>query len=574
MKLIKISIAFILLLSISLQSCLDLDPKADLAETNLWKNAEHYRLFASQFYGWTRDFKSMDASIHWDGRSDLVTASTTDIYSNGTNTIPISDNDIIPYKDIYNKIRQANILLEKSESYAIPTDIKTYVGEAKFFRAYLYFELLQLFGDVIIVKKTLDITSPELKTARNPRSEVVDFIIEDLQDAILKLPAHKTISTSEAGRVSSEAASAFLSRVALYEGTWQKSRNNETRGKALLDVAAIAAKDVIDSETFALFNPEELGTQSYKYLFILENVQSNPANIGKTANKEYIFARRHDESINAIGYNITKGRFANSGVNFITRKMTNMYLQSNGLPVNPSTWDYSKMDSEFKNRDNRMTNSLMVAGKTYWSNAGARVTWAGDTEDIASAAIKSLNPVYGSGYQNQKWATERLVADTREGYDFPIIRYAEVLLNYAEAVFERDQNISDEDLNISLNLVRLRVNPDMPKLSNNFVSVNGLDMRTEIRRERTVELFDEGFRLDDLKRWKTAEVEMPMDLLGVKWLGTEFQTKWPNVSYSKNSDGCLILETGRKWEQKNYLLPLPADQVQLNPNLGNNPGWN
>ena len=109
-----------------------------------------------------------------------------------------------------------------------------------------------------------------------------------------------------------------------------------------------------------------------------------------------------------------------------------------------------------------------------------------------------------------------------EGYDYPVIRYAEVLLNYAEAVYERDDAISDDDLNISLNLVRNRINKSMPKLSNNLVTANGLNMREEIRRERTVELFNEGFRIDDLKRWKTAETEMPKDFLGIKWTGTEY----------------------------------------------------
>ena len=112
----------------------------------------------------------------------------------------------------------------------------------------------------------------------------------------------------------------------------------------------------------------------------------------------------------------------------------------------------------------------------------------------------------GSGYQNQKWATERRVEDNYEGYDYPIIRYAEVLLNYAEAVFERDGQISDEDLDISLNLTRQRVNPDMPKLTNDFVRQHGLGYcRQKFRRERTIELYNEGFRIDDLKRWKTAK---------------------------------------------------------------------
>ena len=164
--------------------------------------------------------------------------------------------------------------------------------------------------------------------------------------------------------------------------------------------------------------------------------------------------------------------------------------------------------------------------------------------------------------------------DKKEGYDFPIIRYAEVLLNYAEAVYERDDKISNTDLNISLNLVRLRVNPAMTPLTNELITQNaGMDMRTEIRRERTIELFNEGFRLDDLKRWKTAETEMPQDFLGIRWTGTEFQNKWPGVTNERNSDGFIILESGRKWEDKHYLYPLPTDQLQLNPNLKQNPGW-
>jgi hypothetical protein len=113
----------------------------------------------------------------------------------------------------------------------------------------------------------------------------------------------------------------------------------------------------------------------------------------------------------------------------------------------------------------------------------------------------------------------------------------------------------------------------MPKLSNAFVATNSLNMRTEIRRERTVELYNEGFRVDDLKRWKTAEVEMPQDMLGIKWTGTEFQTKWPGVTRNRNTEGAIIMETNRTWLEKNYLYPMPADQLKLNSNLKQNPGW-
>lgn len=552
-------------------SCLDLDPKDQIADGNYWQEASDFKLFANQFYGWTRDFSnSVYDAPHSDKRSDLILdKSGTNVYSNGTNSIPTGDNN---YTDNYNRIRRTNILLQKAESYGNQSDIEQYIGEAKFFRAYCYFELLQLYGDVIITKKPLDVTDPEMKVARNDRSEVVDFMIQDLKDAAGQLPLTSAV---ENGRVGSEGAWAFLSRVALYEGTWQKFRGNEARGKELLDVAAKAAKEVINSKNFSLYTPAILGDSAQKYMFILEDVKSNPAGLLKASNTEYIFSRRHDETLNPIGKNITKECLANAQQ--IAQKFAALYLCQDGLPIEKSSLYLFKVDGiiahEYQNRDNRMLYTLCVPGGYYWSNENSRVNWTSDAADKASASIKGYSPANGSGYANQKWAAERKVQTNSEGYDYPVIRYAEVLLNYAEAVYERDDAISDDDLNISLNLVRNRINKSMPKLSNNLVTANGLNMREEIRRERTVELFNEGFRIDDLKRWKTAETEMPKDFLGIKWTGTEYATKWPNVSYAKNSDGYIILETGRKWESKHYLYPLPTDQLQLNPNQKQNPGW-
>lgn len=558
---------------LTFQSCLDMEPKTQLADTNYWQTPDHFKLFATQFYGWTVDFKQLDDSPHSDVRSDLRTGITLDVYSNGTNSIPSSDKT---YTNNYNRIRQVNTLLQQAEGYAAPADIETSVGEAHFFRAYCYFDLLQVYGDVIITRTPLDIDSPEMQMARNSRDEVVDFILEDLEEAIRLLPEANEISSKDEGRLSSQAASAFLSRVALYEGTWQKFRNggqNNDRSSALLDIAATSAHDVIESGFFELFAPEELGTEAYKYLFILENDKSNPAGITKSGNKEYIFTRRHDPTLASIGFNITQGRLGNAV--YVTRKMANMYLQSNGLPINPQTWDYSKVDSEFKDRDNRMSNTLMIPGHTYWGTGGGRIDWTGSAEEIANASHKNFMPSTGTGYFPHKWCCERDGVPTgMEAYDYPIIRYAEVLLNYAEAVFERDDKISDEDLAISLNLTRKRVNPNMPDLTNAFVSANNLDMRTEIRRERTVEFYDENFRIDDLKRWKTAEEEMPMNLTGVKWRGTEYETKWSDASSkTMDAEGCIIYEQGRVWEEKHYLYPLPMDQLKLNPNLKQNPGW-
>ena len=120
----------------------------------------------------------------------------------------------------------------------------------------------------------------------------------------------------------------------------------------------------------------------------------------------------------------------------------------------------------------------------------------------------------------------------------------------------------------------------MPALTNAHVTANNLNMRDEIRRERTVELAFEGFRRDDLRRWKLAETVMPMALKGVKFVGTEYQTRYPDltvgVDIQVDANGFIIAEPAgsRQFVAKHYLMPLPLQQIQLsNGTLDQNPGW-
>lgn len=573
MKRYFIKIACLATIVVAATSCLDLDPKDSMGDNLVWSSADNFQLYANQFYGYTRDFQQSTTYTsgngladgpHSDLRSDLIATSSINSFSQGTNTIPTTDPN---YSTTYKRIYYTNLLLKNAESYSNPEDIKVPVAEAKFFRAYLHFELVQLYGDVILLTKPLDIGSGELTSARNDRGEVIDQIVLDLQEAAVDLP----ISATEKGRLTQGAANAFLSRVALYEGTWQKFHSNNTsRADALLTIAKNAAKSVMDEGVYELFYNSLLGVQSYRYMFILEDAaQCNPAGLSTTANKEYILARRHFNG-DKLSLNITHAAVGN--VYWPTQKFANLYLCADGLPIDVSSQfsGYSTPATEFQNRDNRMATTLIKHGQSYWNNDGKwRTTWTDD--DLSSCLTMDVRS--NSGYQNQKWGAERQVADYYETYDYPVIRYAEVLLNYAEAVYELSGSISDEDLNQSLNLVRLRVNPDMPKLSNSLVSANGLDMRDEIRRERTIELFLEGFRIDDLKRWASADTEMPQNQLGVKYRGTWFETNWTAQARAVDSNGNVILYDNRTWAEKNYLYPLPSDELQLNPNLDQNEGW-
>lgn len=577
MKIYKITNLFAaLLLLLGTSSCLDFEPQQQLADGNYWSQPSDFKLFANNFYGYIRTFTAAteyksEKPAHSDYYSDLITnVNQRNYYSNGSNAVPEKDGN---YGSNYGHIRRCNLLLEKAESYGgNRADIQVYEGEAYFFRAYSYFDLLQLYGDCIIVTRPLEVGAPEMSLPRNDRSEVVDFIIKDLRDAIAMLPAQSKIT--EAGRISSEAAEAFLSRVALYEGTWQKFRGNEVRGHELLDIAAKAAKNVIDCGAYRLFYDQRLGVTSQKYLFTLVDEMCNPAGLTKSANHEYIITRRYDPVLYPIG-SVTAS-FLNNAI-WVSSKLADMYLCQNGLPIeyggvkNPQFKGYDKIDSEWENRDNRMRYNLMKPHDNFWSCVNGRTTWDANDKNPQYADFK---PNKGTGYNNQKFCQEVACDAKKEAFDYPVLRYAEVLLNYAEAVYERDGAISDADLDLSLNLVRLRVNPEMKRLSNALISSNpGIDMRTEIRRERTIELYLEGFRLDDLKRWKTAEVEMPMDITGIVRQGTEFETVYSTCPYNINADGRIIIETGRKWAEKNYLFPLPIDQFQLNPNLKQNPQW-
>jgi hypothetical protein len=584
--------SIVLLTQNSCKKALDLAPLDQLSDASYWKSTNDFMMAANKFYTFQRTFNDVIFdNPHFDGRADYTAQNA---FSRGVNTIPVTDG---VYNTAYGRIRDVNVLISKASTYAVPADIKKFVAEAKFFRAYIYFDLLQLYGAATIVSTPLDVTSKELQAPRDSRDAVVDFIMSDLNAAIPDLPFEKDNIATDKGRITKGSAQAFLSRVALYEGTWQKFRNGPAaRFNALLDVAISSSNAVITGNEYALFAPPQLGDSAQKYLFILENQKSNPANITKAANKEYIQANRYDQTIRQIRTNVS-----HTGAPTFSRQLVNLYLSKDGLPIekSPLFQGYATMTSEFQNRDNRMRYNMRYAGGYYWKgNNNWHINWDWSPQDIANADGGAYKPYLNTlgGYASQKWVSERQVVDNEEGYDYPVIRYAEILLNYAEAVYERNGAITDADLDKSLNLVRQRVNKTMPKLSNAFVAANGLDMRREIRRERTIELYAEGFRLDDLKRWHNA-VDGPslggdnedvligpnvlkLPILGVKWAGTEFQTIWPSQSgtakYSSANpflNGALIIDAARSFSEKNYLLPIPSQQIQLNGSLTPNPGW-
>jgi hypothetical protein len=206
------------------------------------------------------------------------------------------------------------------------------------------------------------------------------------------------------------------------------------------------------------------------------------------------------------------------------------------------------------NRDERLNATIMKRGDDY-------------TLGKFGVAGLSFNKI---GYCPRKFCNSMDYSSAASHIDFPIIRYAEVLLTYAEAKYELSESISDADLESTINLLRSRAG--ITPLTNAFVTANDLNMREEIRRERRVELAIEGFPYWDLIRWKTAEIELPKAVLG-SYFFEEFGTSVTTILTPDNIILTQQADTRRFRVDRDYLWPFPVNELALNPALKQNPNW-
>ena len=257
--------------------------------------------------------------------------------------------------------------------------------------------------------------------------------------------------------------------------------------------------------------------------------------------------------------------------------MAEMYLSDTGEIAD---WDYKTSYTSFlENKDPRFKMCFRAPNSYIWCYSNGHINWKGDEIDKSNQRLWVATDL---GYTNNKWVTERSLNVKEWGIDKPLIRLAEIYLNYAEAVFEKEGSITDEQLNASINKIRDRVG--MVHLTNTSIPA-GSDMLNEIRRERAVELYLEGFRYDDLRRWAKAETEMSSDFEYL-YVGPESAFLLPRTDNGCNtgmplpekvsSAGYAIKQESsrRRFEKKHYMLPLPSSQIELNSALKQNPYWN
>lgn len=576
----KKRILYLLLASVSFSSFISCDinevPETTMSDANFWNTVADIRLAANYFYSTIPGLTLADVTVdNWS--TDAYPNTSSNNISDGSRATPATSTD---YN--YNGIFQANKLIEKSEEVIKNggdlTQINWYVGEARFFRAWYYFEMFKRFGGVPLITKTMTVDDPDIFKVRASREELFQFILDDLDYAISVLRSADELNTAkEYGRISKTAALAFKSRVALFEGTREKFHNYGEQKKHLT-IAKEAAEAVINSSAHALFTASAVGSHGE----VINNAYFNlfqEAGEGRS-NKENIIVKTYGINRDNSVISTPVQRYYEGNSVVPTQNFVDNYLMADGLPIEKSPL-YQKPDKSmthaqyFSKKDPRMSFSIFKRGDEF----------------ISSSNYTIPNPSYQrSGYGIRKYAKKDFWTLQASYIDRPVIRYAEVLLNYAEAVYELDGTISDMVLDQTINALRGRlpqvnIGTDaapnyvaMPKLTNAFVNSNGLNMRTEIRRERKVELAFEGHGYWDLIRWKTAEIELPKALLG-SYLFTEYLTatgdKWSDKTLV-NDQNYIILQpaTLRRFDKdRDYLWPLPTSELAKNVKLEQNPNW-
>lgn len=590
-------------LAVTVAGCskvLDREPQDSISDLNYWQTADELKLFCNNFYP-ILYIPDKDA----DNQSDNCVPNSPDQWLYNLSTVPSSGGGWAYTNWAY--IRNANYFLTHYQTATgTEQEIKEYLAEIHFFRAYEYFNKVKDFGDVPWINKDLNVNdSSFLYKPRTDRKIVIDSVIADLKFAVDNLPLPDQV---ELGRLHKYAAEQMLARVCLYEGTWMKYRN-QSGWEAYLEQAATVAKDIMDNGGYAIYKPQsqyyfkagevvdgKTHTVAdkdyllpYKAQFIQEDLTKNPECV---LPKIY----RLDQLTSGLSRSVDE-----AGVG-VSKDLIEAFLCADGKPIALSSM-YKGDDSailEMQNRDPRLRSEIdnrflpnYLNGTTPISNFLTNISSSSPTGYVAA---KFRSPVPAQNEANQTT------------YDMYVFRYAEVLLIYAEAKAELGA-ITQGDLDISINELRARLDePDLPggkmaRLTLNppadpRATINGQPrygyqvspLIYEIRRERRVELAFEGFRWDDIVRWKAGKLlENPKTVYGIvasdavqqeydNYFGSDI-FKGTNIVTISDWDGSKKVVSPytvpmRKWNDKLYLMPIPRDQILLSKGqIKQNPGW-
>lgn len=591
----KYKIGYLLFLLVMLfTACtkvLDQAPRATVTPNAVFSSEPGLSLYANSFYTIipsTGDVMRGDAMSDYAARTDIPDFLRPNVYkatqSSGWDWGPL---------------RNINYFLANNNNSSVSEAVRNnYNGIARLFRAWWYYQMVQRFGDVPWYGTPLGIgDTMALYKPRDPRKLVMDSVLADLNYAT----ANITVTDDQSRTlITKYVAYALTSRICLYEGSFRKYHtelNLQSTSNDWFTKAAEAAQQVMSSGKFSL-NQAGGPTKSYRQLFI--NTQPIAG--------EDILIVAVDPNLAVFSdanWYWTSSTYGNR-LSF-DRTFVNTYLNIDGTPFT-SLAGYKTMTfaEETKNRDGRLQQTIRTPGYTR----------------IDGGSVIPAPPDFTytfTGYMPIKYSLDDTKYDqgTVSINSAPVIRYAEMLLNYAEAKQENG-TFTDQDWRNTIAVLRTRAGisgglsakPNMadPYLQANYFPEISDAVLLEIRRERSIELAWEGFRFDDLMRWKRGalleqvwtgmyvpSLNTPLDLNNDGKADVVFvQAPIPAIPGVKQINVAPVINgkvnpqqltngtfgeitwlkaEPKEWSDKKYYYPIPESALLKNAKLGQNPGW-
>ena len=452
-----------------------------------------------------------------------------------------------------------------------------------FFKTLDYFNKVKAYGDVPWFENVMNPGDEEMYKARDSRVLVMDNMLRDINQAIEWLPKKTDVTL-----ISKDAALALKARMCLFEGTWRKYHGIENPEKFLQEAYSAACELMKAEYGYSLYQGSKPGT-AYHELFCLADQANNP---------EVILSKAYDPGIDK-GNNLTRQIFVGETPLGMSKNCADSYLcATTGLPISLCNCEghtkHTTLIAELANRDPRMLQTTATPDVTDTDHC---YYMGGKAPNIANVTATGNPSRCSTGYPIVKFynAAEYSASHYQGTEDAPVFRLGEIMLIRAEAAAELG-TITQTDLDETINKLRARVgfnHPltlnvgfDDPVIAAAYPNVQGSNPKLirEIRRERRIEMFAEGVRYDDIRRWACGNLltapRLGIIIEGAGYSEEEIQALKETVGV--NEDGALTIYEKRYAGQsptpvfedpKHYLSPIPTDEIGKAPNLKQNPGW-
>jgi hypothetical protein len=510
----------------------------DLVFDNMDKNADYAKQFLYGTYLQLPDGYNRVSSAFLDAGTDDAVHSqdgnSTESFRNGRITaLNVVDNQ---WSRNYTGIRKVNQFLSKIDGVPADSLLKVqWKAEARFLRAYFYFELIKRWGGVPLIGDKVFGLEDNINFSRNTLGECTAYILSEIEAIKTNLlPA--AVPDKDFGRANLGAALALKARVLLYAASPLVNANNDLQRWT---AAAAAAKDVMLLNTYSL-NTDFIG------LF------------NATKNAEIIFSMQKAQSQNVETNNGPVGFLVGSGRTSPSQDLVDAFLMKNGKRITDAGSGYNAA-TPYTNRDNRFDATILYNGKTWLARPVE--TFEGGKDKPGGNRVQTK-----TGYYLRKFMGkfESSANYSNQNHHVILFRYAEILLNYAEALNEASGPVADVYTAMKDIRKRAGVTAGADNLYGLPASATKEQMRELIRNERRIELAFEEHRFWDIRRWKIAEQVMNQPVKGMQIIKDASNA----LTYTVVDVAPSVFDA-----TKMYWFPVPFSEIQTNPNMTQNPGW-